>query len=81
MAGVVLSSLTKRFKTVTAVSDVSLEVLDKEFLVLVGPSGCGKTTTLRAIAGLETVDEIPELKAKIRKIVEEIKQKEMVEAE
>ena len=53
MAGVVLSDLTKRFKTVTAVNDVSLEVLDKEFLVLVGPSGCGKTTILRMIAGLE----------------------------
>ena len=35
--------------------DVSLEIHDKEFLVLVGPSGCGKTTTLRMVAGLEEV--------------------------
>jgi multiple sugar transport system ATP-binding protein len=42
---------------VTAVSDFSLEVKDKEFLVLVGPSGCGKTTTLRMIAGLEEITE------------------------
>jgi multiple sugar transport system ATP-binding protein len=42
---------------VTAVSDVTLEVKDKEFLVLVGPSGCGKTTTLRMVAGLEEITE------------------------
>jgi multiple sugar transport system ATP-binding protein len=36
---------------VTAVSDVSLEIADREFVVLVGPSGCGKSTTLRMIAG------------------------------
>ena len=36
-----------------AVDDISLEVRDHEFLVLVGPSGCGKSTTLRLIAGLE----------------------------
>ena len=40
----------------TVVDDVSIEVQDGEFLVLVGPSGCGKTTTLRMIAGLETAD-------------------------
>jgi len=57
MASVVLNNLTKRFKTVVAVSDLSLEVRDKEFLVLVGPSGCGKTTALRLIAGLEEVTE------------------------
>ena len=53
MAGVVLKNLTKHFKTVVAVNDFSLEIEDKEFLVLVGPSGCGKTTALRMIAGLE----------------------------
>ena len=53
MARVVLRNLTKRFKGVVAVDDLSLEVEDKEFLVLVGPSGCGKTTVLRCLAGLE----------------------------
>src|SRR5437016_14063815 len=42
-------------RSVTAVDDVSLEVADREFLVLVGPSGCGKSTTLRMIAGLEEI--------------------------
>jgi multiple sugar transport system ATP-binding protein len=40
-----------------AVKDLSLEVADGEFLVLVGPSGCGKTTALRMVAGLETITE------------------------
>ncbi len=53
MAGVTLKNLTKTFKTVVAVNNVSLEIEDKEFLVLVGPSGCGKTTCLRMVAGLE----------------------------
>jgi multiple sugar transport system ATP-binding protein len=42
-------------RDVTAVSDVSLDVQDREFVVLVGPSGCGKSTTLRMIAGLEEI--------------------------
>jgi sn-glycerol 3-phosphate transport system ATP-binding protein len=54
MAQVRLEAVTKEFAGgVRAVSDVSLEVPDGEFLVLVGPSGCGKTTALRLIAGLE----------------------------
>src|SRR5205807_4312912 len=53
MAGVTLRNLSKSFKSVMAVDNVSLEIKDKEFLVLVGPSGCGKTTALRMIAGLE----------------------------
>ncbi len=53
MASVTLRNLTKTFKAVVAVNDLSLEIYDKEFLVLVGPSGCGKTTALRMIAGLE----------------------------
>ena len=40
---------------VTAVKDVSLDIADREFVVLVGPSGCGKSTTLRMIAGLEEI--------------------------
>src|SRR5215212_9297820 len=43
------------YDEVHAVKDVNLEIHDKEFMVLVGPSGCGKTTTLRMIAGLETI--------------------------
>jgi len=57
MAQVVLRNLTKTFKNVVAVNDMSLEIADKEFLVLVGPSGCGKTTALRMIAGLEEATE------------------------
>jgi multiple sugar transport system ATP-binding protein len=53
MARVALRNLTKHFRDVVAVEDLTLEVQDKEFLVLVGPSGCGKTTVLRCIAGLE----------------------------
>ena len=56
MANLELKHITKRFgKNVLAVKDISLEVHDGEFLVLLGPSGCGKTTTLRMIAGLEEV--------------------------
>jgi multiple sugar transport system ATP-binding protein len=57
MAKVVLENVTKRFGKAVAVNHMSLEVEDKEFLVLLGPSGCGKTTTLRMIAGLELADE------------------------
>src|SRR5512133_505177 len=53
MAKVVFDHVTKQFGSVTAVNDLSIEIIDKEFLVLVGPSGCGKTTALRMIAGLE----------------------------
>ncbi len=44
-------------KGVVAVQEFSLEIADKEFIVLVGPSGCGKSTTLRMIAGLEEISE------------------------
>ena len=57
MASVTLQNITRRFGNVTAVDDVSLEVRDREFLVLVGPSGCGKTTLLRLIAGLDMPTE------------------------
>ncbi len=55
MANVILKNLVKRFNAVTAVDNLSIEIHDKEFAVLVGPSGCGKTTALRMIAGLETI--------------------------
>ena len=55
-SGVVLEHVTRVFPgDVKAVDDVSLEIGDGEFMVLVGPSGCGKTTLLRMIAGLEQV--------------------------
>jgi multiple sugar transport system ATP-binding protein len=54
---VVLDHVSKRFDDVAAVDDLSLEVADKEFLVLLGPSGCGKSTALRMIAGLEEPTE------------------------
>jgi multiple sugar transport system ATP-binding protein len=55
MAQVILRNLSKKYDEVQAVSDVNLTIRDKEFVVLVGPSGCGKTTTLRMVAGLETI--------------------------
>lgn len=57
MASVTYEHVTKRFGDVVAVNDLTLEIPDKEFLVLLGPSGCGKTTTLRLLAGLEEVTE------------------------
>ncbi len=55
MASVSLHNVTKVFdRGTTAVSRVTLDVRDGEFLVIAGPSGCGKTTILRLIAGLET---------------------------
>src|SRR4051812_11920845 len=57
MARVVLEHVTKRFGDVVAVRDLSLEAMDREFLVLLGPSGCGKSTALRMIAGLEDPSE------------------------
>ena len=55
MARVLIRNLNKMYDEVHAVKDVNLEIRDKEFLVLVGPSGCGKTTTLRMVAGLESI--------------------------
>ena len=56
MAGVRLRGVTKRYHGgETAVDNLDLDIHDREFLVFVGPSGCGKTTTLRMIAGLESV--------------------------
>ena len=53
MATVTYDHITKKFGDVSAVNDLSIQVRDEEFLVLVGPSGCGKTTALRMLAGLE----------------------------
>lgn len=57
MADVALKNITKRFKAITALEDVSFNIKDGEFFVLLGPTGAGKTTTLRVIAGLEEPDE------------------------
>ena len=55
MAPITFEDVTKRFDQTTAVDDLSIDVPDGEFLVLVGPSGCGKTTALRMLAGLEEI--------------------------
>jgi multiple sugar transport system ATP-binding protein len=53
MGRISLEHVTKRFGDVVAVDDLTLDIADREFLVLLGPSGCGKSTALRMIAGLE----------------------------
>lgn len=56
MAGLKLTNICKSYENgYQAVSDVNIDIKDKEFIVLVGPSGCGKSTTLRMIAGLEDI--------------------------
>ena len=56
MATIVLDQVTKRFPDgELAVQDISLEIADGEFIILVGPSGCGKSTTLNMVAGLEGI--------------------------
>jgi multiple sugar transport system ATP-binding protein len=58
MASVGFEHVTKRYTPdVAAVNDLTLEIQDEEFMVLVGPSGCGKSTALRMLAGLEDVTE------------------------
>jgi multiple sugar transport system ATP-binding protein len=52
--GIEFRNVTKTFGGACVVDDLSLEIRDGEFIVLLGPSGCGKTTTLRMLAGLET---------------------------
>jgi multiple sugar transport system ATP-binding protein len=55
LARVTLEHVTKCFDKVVAVDDVTIKIEDRKFVALLGPSGCGKTTTLRLIAGLETL--------------------------
>jgi multiple sugar transport system ATP-binding protein len=55
MAGVRFDNVVKRYGAVSVIEDLSLEIQDQEFMVLVGPSGCGKSTALRMIAGLEDI--------------------------
>src|SRR5690606_22355713 len=55
MSEIVLKQVGKRYGNVTVLKDISLEMGDGEFVVLVGPSGCGKSTLLRMIAGLEDI--------------------------
>jgi multiple sugar transport system ATP-binding protein len=57
MARVQFEHVYKRFGKVDIVHDISIDIQDKEFLVLVGPSGCGKSTCLRMVAGLEEPTE------------------------
>ncbi|HET7555738.1 MAG TPA: ABC transporter ATP-binding protein [Gaiellaceae bacterium] len=55
-AAIGIENVSKRFGSVGAVDDVSIEIRDGEFFSLLGPSGCGKTTTLRMVAGFELPD-------------------------
>lgn len=58
MASIRFDQVTKRFASgVVAVDRLSLDIADREFVVLLGPSGCGKSTTLNMIAGLEDLSE------------------------
>jgi len=57
MASVAYEHVTKRWGNVVGVSDLSIDIADKEFIVYVGPSGCGKSTALRLLAGLESITE------------------------
>jgi multiple sugar transport system ATP-binding protein len=57
MTQIELRGIQKYFGAVQVIKDLNLAIADNEFIVLLGQSGCGKTTTLRAVAGLETIDE------------------------
>jgi ABC-type sugar transport system ATPase subunit len=57
MAGLQLENIHKSFGSVDVIRNISLDIKEGEFVVLVGPSGCGKSTLLRCIAGLEPITE------------------------
>ncbi|NLS19433.1 sn-glycerol-3-phosphate ABC transporter ATP-binding protein UgpC [Rhizobium sp. P40RR-XXII] len=57
MAPVNIQNIQKRYGQVKVIHDISVDIADGEFVVLVGPSGCGKSTLLRMIAGLEEVSD------------------------
>jgi len=57
VASVTFNHVYKRFGNTTVVTDLNIQVQDKEFLVFVGPSGCGKSTSLRMLAGLEEISD------------------------
>src|ERR671917_2566591 len=58
MAQITMDGLTKRYPDgYEAVKDMSLQIEDGEFVILVGPSGCGKSTALRMVAGLEDISD------------------------
>ncbi len=57
MASISLRNLVKKYGELTVIPDLSLEIPDHKFVVLVGPSGCGKSTLLRILAGLEEIND------------------------
>ncbi len=57
MASVTYKNVYKSFGDVTVITDLNMEIADKEFVVFVGPSGCGKSTSLRMLAGLEEISD------------------------
>ena len=57
MGRLTFDGVTKQFDDVAAATEVTLDIPDGEFAVIVGPSGCGKTTLLRMVAGLERPTE------------------------
>ena len=56
MTQIELRGVAEVLRPAQVINDMNLRVDDNEFIVMLGQSGCGKTTTLRAIAGLETID-------------------------